>query len=300
MKLSIVVCITVCVILLASASRMPAAKASIASYNWIGALTRNSFDSFYGTSITAYAEETPALLVVNVYNDYYRAVPMNVSAVKVGFDWGVNYTSSDSSTASPFSISFSQSHVFAVNFTVPSASLASNLVTHSYNIYVEHVNSTTGNKEIVGTSTQSGFGFVVFSSDQADAYSFNKQLQAYPTTSSIGLPLITATARQLVVQSNVAKTLASDAYTRGDFGTARQQYQVALQTIQEAWANETDEFSTFENSFAHLLNGGGDMLTFQGYAWLLFGVGFIMISVGALVYLLRKRPQPRTMTQPPQ
>lgn len=296
MKWTAIGCIIVCAVFLVSAVNLPAVNAAISSFNWIGAVTRNSFDAFYGTSITAYTEGTSADLVVNVYNDYsYFGVPINVSAVKVGFDWGQNYSSSECSINKPFSVPSRQSHVFTINFTVPSASLASNLVVHGYTIYVEHVNSTTGNKRIVGTWTQSPSqpDFVVFSSDQADAYNYRKQVEAYPST-YYGLPIITAKGRELVLESNVAQSMGSDAYARGDFSGAKQYYKDALDSIQQAWSNETDTWSTFENSFEDLLRGGGNLLTFQGYAWLLFGIGFLLISIGALVYLLRKRPQPKT------
>jgi hypothetical protein len=71
-------------------------------------------------------------------------------------------------------------------------------------------------------------------------------------------------------------------------------YKDSLDYIEQAWSNETDKWSTFENSLVDLLKGGGNLLTFQGYAWLLFGIGFLIISIGALIYLSRKRPQPKT------
>jgi hypothetical protein len=276
---------------------MRTVNAAISNFNWIGAITRNNYDDFYGTSITAYAEGASAGLVVNVYNDYgYYGTPINVSAVKVGFDWGVNYTSSGCSIDNPFSVSAHQSQVFTINFTVPSASIASNLIVHSYTVYVEHVNSTAGNKRIVDTWTQGGSGFVVFSADQADAYNYKKQVETYPsyTSSYYSIPIITAKGRELMLKSNVARSMGSDAYMRGDFSKAKQYYKDSLDSIQQAWSNETEKWSTFENSIADLLRGGGNLLTFQGYAWLLFGIGFLFISIGALVYLLRKGTPPRT------
>lgn len=295
MKWTAIVCMVVCAVFLVSAVNTPKANASISYFNWIGAVTRNNYDDFYGTSITAYKELTSADLVVNVYNDYgYYGVPINVSAVYVSFDWGVNYTSSECGIDNPFSVSTHQSHVFTINFTVPSASLVSNLVVHSYIVYVAHVNSTTGNKRIVDTWTQSGSGFAVFSSDQADAYNYRKQVEAYSSSTYYGFPLITAKGRDLMLKSNVAKSMGSDAYTRGDFSNAKQYYKDSLDSMQQAWSNETDKWSTFENAIADFIKGGGNMLTFQGYAWLLFGIGFMLISIGALVYLVRRRPQPKT------
>jgi hypothetical protein len=256
-------------------------------------MARNSYDDFYGTSITAYEENTTANLVVNVYNDYH-GFQVNVSKVTVGFDWGVNYTSSDCSITNPYAIQPYESHVFTVTFTVPSVLMASNFVTHSYVIYVEHVNSTTGFKELVNAWTRNDDGFAVFTSDQADARNFREQVNAYPTTSINGIPILTAKARELIVQSGVAETLAGNYYSQGDFTNAKKYYGDSLNDLQQAFSNDTDTMSSIENSLAGLLNSGGGLLMFQGYAWLLFAIGFLLMGIGVLVYLARKRPEPKT------
>jgi hypothetical protein len=299
MKRTSIVYVILCTLILFSVVSMQRANASITNYNWIGTMIRN-IDNFYGVPVTAYEENTTANLVVNVYNDFFN-VPINVSAVTVGFDWGVNYTSSQCSIANPYAIQPSQSNVFTITFTVPSVLMASNFVTHSYTIYVEHVNSTTGNKHIVSSWTRSDDSFAVFSSDQADAYNYKQQVDAYPTTSINGIPILTAKARELIVKSNVAKTLASHYYVQGDFANAKKYYGDSLNDIQEAYSNDTDQVSSIENSLANLLKSGSDLLTFQGYSWLLFGLGFLLMGIGVVVYLTRKRPQPSTsqQTSPP-
>lgn len=294
MKLTLTICTILCAAILMSFVSMPGADAAIASYNWTGTITRNSYDAFYGTFITAYEEGTSANLVVNVYNDFFRDFQVNVSAVIVGFDWGTNYTSAQPTITNPTAIPARQSQIFMINLTVPSVLLASNLVVHSYTIYVEHVNSTTGDKGIVDTWQQSGNGFAVFSTDQADAYSLKKQVDAYASSSSSAIPLLTAEARELMLKSSVAKSIASDAYNQGDFSNAKSFYNDSLNFIQQAFSNETQRWSTFENALVSLIQGGGNMLTFQGYAWLFFGIGFLLMGIGVLVYLVRKGPQPKT------
>jgi hypothetical protein len=286
-----ITCIILCAFVLFAALNMPAARASINNYNWISTAARNEHDDFYGSLITAYEENTSAILVVSVSNDIHDG-QLNVSAVKVGFDWGVNYSSSECSIENPFGITSSQSHVFTINFTVPSALFASNLVTHSYTIYVESVNSTSGNKGLTNSWILNGNGFAVFSTDQAAAQQYKQEVDAYPTTNFNGIPFLTANARQLLQQSNVAKTLASDSYMRGDFSAAAAHYKSSLDSIQHAWSNETAKWSTFEDAIAGILQGGGNMLTMQGYAWLIFAVGFLIISIGVLTYLVRRRTPP--------
>ena len=285
-----------CTLILFSAFTMRNANAAITNYNWIGTMARNSLDDFYGASVTGYEENTTANLIVNVYNDYH-GFQVNVSKVTVGFDWGVNYTSSECSSTNPYAIPAYESHVFTVTFTVPSVLMASNFVTHSYVIYVEHVNSTTGNNRFVSAWTRDDDGFAVFSNDQADARNLKKQVEAYPTTSINGIPILTAKARELIVQSNIAKSLASSYYTQGDFTNAKKYYTDSLNDIQQAFTNDTDEVSSIENSLAGLLKSGGDLLMFQGYAWLLIAIGFLLMGIGVLVYLTRKRPEPKTTQQ---
>jgi hypothetical protein len=296
MKRTRIVFVILCTLILFSTVTMRSAHASITNYNWIGTLARNSIDDFYGASITGYEENTTANLVVNVYNDYY-GFQVNVSKVTVGFDWGVNYTSSECSITNPYAVLPYESHVFTVTFIVPSVLMASNFVTHGYVIYVEHVNSTTGNKGLVSAWTRSDDGFVVFSSDQADARNFKKQVEAYPTTSINGIPILTAKARELIVQSTIAKTLASNYYSQGDFANAKKYYGDSLNDIQQAFSNDTDELSSIETSLAGLLKSGGDLLMFQGYAWLLIAIGFLLMGIGVLVYLTRKRPEQKIIQQ---
>lgn len=280
-----------------SGGKMPLSHASINNYNWIGAIVRNSYDAFYGTSITAYEENTTANLVVSVSNDYHNA-QLNVSAVTVGFDWGTNYTSTECSINNPFVVPSLESQVFSIDFTVPSALFVSNLVVHSYTIYVEHVNSTSGNKAVVGGWTVTGDSFAIFSSDQKDAYTYQQEVSAYPSTPIGGVPFLTAEARELLVESSVTKSLASDSYMRGDFASAKQYYLNSLNFIEQAYSNETDKWSAFENAFVNILNGGSTLLAFQGYAWLLFGIGFLFMGIGVLIYLARKKPQSKTNLPP--
>ncbi len=297
MKITTTICIVLCAATLVAALNIPAGRASINNYNWISPVVRNQYDSFYGSLVTAYEENTSAFLVVSVSNDY-NVGQLNVSAVKVGFDWGTNYTSSECSPDNPFGIARSQSHVFIINFTVPSALFASNLVTHGYTIYVESVNSTTGPKGIITSWTTNSDGFAVFSTDKAAANEYQQQVSAYPTSNFNGIPFLTANARQLLQESNVAKTLASDSYMRGDFSNAAVYYKKSLDSLQQAWSNETSKWSTFEDAIASILQGGGNLLTMQGYAWLIFAVGFLIMSIGVLIFLSRRRTPPAPPKQP--
>lgn len=277
---------TLCLII---ASIAPAANASITGSNWIGTLTRDTYDSFYGDSVTGYEEGTLATLVVNVNNNFGEIV--NISAVKVSFDWGLNYSSTEANLSDPFVLDFGDSHLFTITFTMPTTTTVTNYVTHSYIIYVEHVNSTTAPQQLVSYWHDHGSGFAVFSADQADAKTALQTLNAYP---SMSLPFFTAKARELLTESSIAESMGNTQYAAGNFASAKTNYQNAVTLLQNAYSNETDRWGSMEGAIQGLLSGTGSMMVNQGWAWILFGIAFLLMGIGAIVYLVRKSGTPKT------
>ena len=264
------------------------ANASISSWNWIAPLVKGDYDSFYGTTITGYQSGTAATLVVNVWN--HMGIVMNVSAVKVWFDWGENFTSTDVSETNIHSIDPGTAHVFTVTFTIPGISVATNLVTHSYRIYVEDVNATTGPLlQLNNNSPRSDGNFAVLSDAQAEFVGLGRELQKYQPSPF----LLTAKGRELVQQAIGSRTEGSSAYMRGDFSGAVIEYQNALSLMKNAVSNETSTISGFENALMNMVNGAQNALNMMGYGYTLFGIGFLLMGIGALVYLARKSGTPK-------
>src|SRR3989304_4042894 len=78
------------------------AQAAIQQFTWLPPYEYRGYDStFYQTYIVAYKTGATASLQIPVYSDtyvghpYHSYRPTNVSAVKIGFDWGTNYTSTE-------------------------------------------------------------------------------------------------------------------------------------------------------------------------------------------------------------
>ncbi|MGD8566444.1 MAG: hypothetical protein PVF96_08860, partial [Candidatus Bathyarchaeota archaeon] len=283
------------VVILSVASLTTTVNASITGHNWVGALINGQYDPFYGTTIYAFEAGTTVTLVVNVYSNYwymgdYRQV--NVSAVIVNFDWGINYTFGEASLSDPAEIPYGESRVFSVTFAAPGVSVASNYVPHTYTIFVEHVNASNG--VIMDTWTLSGSGFVVFSASQADAFRARREMDSYPT---ITIPFLTAHARELLTLASIERSLGSSYYGAGDFDNAKTHYETALSYMQQAYANETERWGSFEDTFEGLLKGAEGLLTFQGYSWLIIGIGFLLMGVGVIVYLVRKSGTPKISTE---
>jgi hypothetical protein len=257
---------------------IPNATAAIQSHNWIGAAYEGT-DAFLGSSVIAFKTGSTAKLVVQVYNDFrvgapYNAVrPVNVSAVKVWFDWNQNYTSTECSQDYPFVVQPNMYHSFTITFNVTGTDVASNLVTHNYKIYVEHVQSIlAGAKAVVGTWTTSGSNFAVYSTEQA--YSM-QVVQKY----SISTPQFSlfgpSTARGFWTASQLEMVEGARLYATGDFTNAKTHYQNADSLSQQAIQSEENQGLTLNN--------------FQSYGFLLMGIGLTLFGVGALVFGVRRR-----------
>lgn len=312
--------IVVFAVMILSAMVNPA-EAGIEGINWFPPYVMKGYDSlFYHEDIVGYEEGAEALVQVPVYSDYYVGYPyyeyrpVNVSAVKVEFDWGINYTSNEVSTANPFQIMPYQRHIFTVNFTVPSTTVASNFVAHTYKIYVEHVNATTGPKEIVDTWVVNwnwwwpAYKFAVFSADQADAMDLYVECQAYYSAYP-SYYFSDIEARLLASQANVEGSLGGLYYMRGDFAGAKTQYQTALDLCSQAIAAEkawgipyqeamlnvtqteaeaalTEANAAMKEAEATEMQAQAAMN--QSYAYIMFGLGWIIIGIGIVIYAAKK------------
>jgi len=277
-------------------------QAGIESRSWIGCTYRGT-DAFYGVPYTIYAYQngSMAILVVSVENDYGR--PINVSAVKVGFDWGLNYTSTQCSWDNPIVMQRNEVYSFTVGFAVPDTAVASNQYLHGYKIYVEHVNSTTEPKEIVATMTRSYTeepDFAVYSADQAEAQDLSQLLTRLRTTA----PSFTSARAKLLVYKAGNETTTGDAcYRRGDFAEAKFHYNVALSMYSSAYSSEETFGVTHEDleinatktelrvdeaqidyfeAWATMISSVSTVLTLAGLAAVLFAVGYIIKQLGTL------------------
>jgi hypothetical protein len=291
---------------------------------WVGTIIKNSYDYFYGTYVYAgYKTGSTALIAVSVYSDYYVGSPyytyrpINVSAVIVGFDWGVNYTSTDVSMTTPYQIPYSQTHTFQISFTVPDTTVATNLALHSYQIYVELANATAApNKKIYSAVEYSGTGFADYSADQGDSMNLARQWSAYGS-----LYFSTANASSLYKKAQIEEGLASNSYQSGSFTDSKTHYTNALSLVNQALTAEVNRLTSTEDlsnanakttadasmvtanaamvranasaTEADAAKTSADAALTNAYGWMAIGIGWILIGIGVIVYGLR-RPKPAT------
>jgi len=258
------------------------AHATISSYNWVDTLLKNETDSFLGYVDAGYQAGSTAILKINVYNRL--TAKMNISVVYVSFDWGINYSSTEANLTQTliYRLSHGMSHVFTITFTVPNTTIASNLMTHSYVIYVEDVN-------VVGTKLNSnppsyGSNFAVLSGNQASCIKTKREISKY---ADYGM-FMTAEAKRLSLMARGAKTLAEDAYQKGNFGDAATNYQDSLSLYQDALGNETSIISGFETSLKGMMDFSSGAINMMGLGYVIFGLGWVFIGIGVIIYSMRK------------
>jgi len=104
-------------------------------------------------------------------------------------------------------------------------------------------------------------------------------------------------ARRLWIEAAVEEAMADEAYNLyGNFTDAKIHYGNALDLIDEALSSEVDKTSSFEDALLGLIDSAGSYLSMQGYGYMIigvgFGIGFLLMGIGVVVYLVRKSKTP--------
>jgi len=298
-KLAFLAALLTSTLILATMMGSPGADIDAGVRSWLGP-TYTGIDAFYGVpyNITAYETGSNATLVVSVENTEGKQI--NVSAVGVRFDWSESYNSTDVSIDSPITMNDGTTMTFAVSFTVPSTSVASNRFLHSYKIYVEQVNSTTEPKEIVDIITKSyteNPDFAVYSPNQADARELSQIISGIESDVPIKPLTFNSTAAKLFVYKAKNETRIGDEnYRRGDFAGARAHYSTSLILYNEAYSEEETRGVKREDldvrlieaqinnlqAWASMVSSLSTTSMLLGLAIVLFGIGYIIKQLGTL------------------
>lgn len=301
---------------LASISMISPAMAEIQRFTWLPPYLEKGYSSYYGGYVVVYRHGSTAELMVPVYNNVYGD-GLNVSKVTISFDWGQNKTLDLSGNIRQ--VDFGGTEIFTVTFTASAIEAVSSEWAHTYIIYVEHVNATTEPNKIVGTWSvdwndfpSPDYKFVVFSADQADAVDLSDEYDSYASAYPLSY-FDSVNGSQLRGQALIEAYLGDIYYSRGEYASARMQYQTALDlygqalTAERNWATtiaeaELDVILTeaavdmkyadaaMTTAEAALMNANA--IVNQSYAWILFGLGFVIFGLAGLVYATRKPKKP--------
>jgi len=303
---------------LASAFMIVPSEASISTIKWLEP-NFSGTDSFYGgPAIVAYTEGSTVKLAVVVTNPPYSWI--NVSWVRIWFDWGLTYNSTEATGVStPIEINSTRSvFVFNIVFTAPSTTSVSNLVKHSYTITVSftHIGGDA-------TFTSSSSDFALYSTTQAQAQTLNLQVDAYPSSWSFD----SSEAEVLWEKARNAAGLGDTYYSVGAFASAGTSYQEALDLFQQAFAAEKAFQTATDTAYGNYYNAladnadteaqastkqadaamkqaeaaqteadaavrQADAALTNAYGWMAFGIGWILIGVGVIIYGFRRPVKP--------
>lgn len=319
-KIAVFLCVlTLSLPLLALATTARAADGP--PYGWVEPAF-NGYDPYYDqapdyvTHIVGYEEGTNWNLVLTWTN--YEAPPsINVSAIRVFFDWGKNYTYS---FAAPIQVMRGMTQTFSVYNVTPSTAEASELWTHSYQIWIDHVNDTAPPFGNAGTIFfNSGSGFAVLSEDHLECLEIMSKYGSFlgPVAmaqidgpSPVGFfPNITE-AQVLLMQAMLEFSQGEQMFDAGIFSSARTHFDNGDALFTQALTVWNTKGSALEQADLDYKNAQGSYYAGQGqyyaalgeaaktnaYGWVLFGVGWVFIGIGVIVYGYRrpKPPQPPT------
>jgi len=280
-------------------------QAYIERFTWLPPYMKKGYDGYYGAYVVIYEDGSDVNLIVPVKNDWYPN-GLNVSKVIINFDWGQNKTLDRS--ANIRQVGWHETEIFTVTFTASATEAVSSDWAHEYTIYVEHVNATTGPTEIVDETWSRPWDFwspdylfVVFPTDQADAYDLSQEYDsyasAYPSWSFNNI-----NASQLAGQASIEASLGDMYYMRGDYDSAKTQFEDALDLYSQAlvaeaaWETKVQEADleiTLTEAEANMTTANAmlreaDAAVSQSYSWILFGLGFVFMGIATIVYAYRK------------
>jgi len=220
---------------LISMAMITPALAGISSIHWLGPVLQ-TYDSFYDDWVVAYETGTDWSLSVVVYGSVAESV--NVSKIRVWFDWGTNYN-----YTYPYplpQVPLGEYRAFTVSNTTPTTTTASNMFPHLYTAYVEYAKNTS-TRELSGTFSYSwasfGYKFAVYSADQKDATDSENRYDVLVSAYS-GYSWTSAQAASLIAQASLQNSGGNDYYNIGDFTKAKTSYTAAVTKFEEAIAAE--------------------------------------------------------------
>lgn len=274
--------------LLATLISMPTislVRADILTPWWVNPEYRGDESLLFNEHIVAYVTGTTAKISVPVENDYNGDI--NVTAVQVWLDWGETYNSTECSEADPFEMETDEIHTFTITFRVPATTVASNLFVHDWEVIINYEEAGVPHTDRWLNDWAPGptYYFAVFSAGQNEAFQLYNELDAAFDYSPY---FSTAKAKVLWGEAVMQNSIGTRYYQSRKFTEANTTLQIARDLVDQAFEAEDERGSKLEDAMINSYNAA----TTQAYAWLLFGVGIVLIGIGAIIYAVKK---PRTV-----
>jgi hypothetical protein len=246
------------------------------------------WDPYYGMNITGYLTGTNWTFTFSWTNpnDYQ----INVTALRMYFSWGRNYTSAYSTTIPADAI-----RIFSFANTTPTLLDApEQMGLYSYNVYVHNVNGT--NAELTPLNPINGGSFAVLSQDHlaclniwAKYYTPPGVLREFPSGVNV------TEAQVELMQAKLELAQGSQIFQAGVFDVAKTHLQAgdtyftdaltAWDTNGTAIENADLAYKQAQTTYYTAL---GDANKMNAYGWILFGLGWVFIGLGIIIYAARR------------
>lgn len=324
MKRQLATIFIVSLISLASLSAIRTANAGIDSITWLKPAWKNVTDPFLGDVLIAYVTGTTWMLNVKVYNDATNSTDMviqdnekmeaHLSKIAVWFDWNLFYN-----TTIDVTMKYGTERLFTITNTTEQTSVASNLFTHSYKIYVEYWFSY---QEGSGTVTKnetwgpiSGNKFAVLSQDQYDSIQASRNYGYFKGNVSSTVDDYSE-SKGLFIQAEQEATTAALLYSSGEFTGALSHYNTAMSLLNQSYTvakSKNMQYDTLDlndyqadidlknaevdainaNATATLIiaNAVAQATVVNSIALVFFGLGFMFFGLAAIVYANKRAPK---------
>ncbi|MEM3577868.1 MAG: hypothetical protein QXX51_05360 [Candidatus Bathyarchaeia archaeon] len=294
------------------------ASAGITSLTWIKPVWKNRTDPFLGSVDIAYIENTTWIINIWVRNTERNAtghpVDITVKNIAVWFDWNKFYN-----TTKDVLIKYNDEYLFTINGTTELTTIASNLFTHRYRIYIEFEYTTVSGgvpATVKDSWTYDGDRFAVLTQTQYDVSQASWEYSLLKSTVSTYVDDY-AESFSLYVQAETEANTALYSYTQGEFNVSLQHYQTAINLIKQAWtvyigikaeydenklnkdkaeadALQAEANAINANATARLIeaNALAQAMVINAVALAIFGLGFMFFGLAAIVYAWRKPKAP--------
>jgi hypothetical protein len=268
-----------------------------------------SKDPFLGDVNVAYIAGSKWILNIWVHNDATNGTDsMNarVYRIAVWFDWNKFYN-----TTLDVTLKYDTDYLFTVNGTMEQTAIASNLFTHSYKVYVEYeITYQAGGGTITAKKTwgpYSGSGFAVISQEQYNAVQASLNYTDFKARVASYVDDY-AESHSLYIQAERETKMGDISYIGGEFSSALQHYNNALDLLTQSWTKYTtikaeDDSIILDKKQAELdaikanttatlvdANAVATATVINAVALAFFGIGFIFFGIAAICYARRPKP----------
>jgi len=262
------------------------ARALPANPNWIEPAYKG-WDPYYGMNITGYLTGTNWNFTFSWTNP--NAYQVNVTALRMYFSWGKNYTSAYSATIPAGAV-----RIFSFANTTPTLLDAPEQIgLYSYNVYVHNVNGT--NAELAPLNPINAGSFAVLSVEHLAClniwtkYYTPSGLRAFPSG-------VNMTHSQVeLMQAKFELEQGSQIFQAGVFGAARTHLQAGDTYFTDAlaiWDTKgtaiEDADLAYKQAQTTYYTALGDANKMNAYGWILFGLGWVFIGLGIIIYAARR------------